>query len=440
MQGATFPHDQRIRLRLCPTKRSVRPVAQPRVSLHLHIRPAAPEQDEKAAGSSERCTVFSLGQQADSLPEIGSIETMPGQHSKARSGCFALLQQECNAAVAAGAAHETHISTVTEQQKASTLHHCTSAIAENSSEDRQSVCVQQEASPTAAEAPSAAAGSHGHALGDPASSMCDSGGLGPSEVAHEPHSMTAIADNQQFEPAMVESPMQSSAGLEASGSPPKLHACNQSMGASLASLKVLDMLMSSPECFSPKHMHRQPLCSYAQVTAALHAQAAAAAHLKGATAHEMSMEPMQLDKEEGNSALELALLAAGSSAPGCQRTPERQQELRPAAFPDQKPLLSGSAGAGHPSSQPADNAAGPQLLESLRLVQAEPVGTEISAVHVTAQLKVFEEGQQLPEESSVQVHLVVSLFMLSWHPACAWWCCATHLAYICCCGRVCLSA
>ncbi len=53
--------------------------------------------------------------------------------------------------------------------------------------------------------------------------------------------------------------------------------------------------------------------------------------------------------------------------------------------------------------------AGPQLLELLRQVQADPVeGNGISAKHVTAQLEVLGEGQQLPEESPVQVHLVVS--------------------------------
>ena len=432
-----FPHDGRIRLRLCFTERSLCPAAQPRVRLHLHIRPSAPEQGETAAGRAGRvqCTVLPFGEQADSISVSGngSYKAIPDQNLEAGSDCSAPSQRESNAAAAAGATYETHVSTAAEQQKASALQFCT-AIPENSNKDRRSAIEQHEALATTAEAPAADAGSKGHLLVGAACSMCDIGGVGPLAVAPEPHSMTVVADNQQCGPAAAESPMQGSAGLEASGSAPKLHACKQSAGASSSSLQVLDMIVSSPGCVSPRHMQKQPaaLCSYAQVNAELAAQAAAAAHQEGATAYEMTMEPVQLHKEEGDSAPELALLPAGSSATDRQQVPERQPELRSAAVPGQEPWLSGSAGAGHPSSQPAGHLAGPQPLKPLRLVQAEPVeGTANGTTHVTAQLQVIGEGQQLLEESALQVHLVVSLLVLSCLPACAWRYRATCLAHIC---------
>ena len=414
-----FEHDKRVRLRF--TERLLCPAALPRVRLHLHISPTAPEQDVRATerAGREQCTALSLGEQADSISVAGSgsQKAMPAQNLETGSNCFAPLQQVNNAAAAAGAAHKTHISTPAEQQKASAIKFC-AAIPENSSKDRQPVCEQHEASGTAAEAPAADASSTGHPLVETASSMCVIGGGGLSKLVSEPHSLTAVADNQQYGPAMAESPLQGSIGLEASGSAPEPHACNQGANTNLSALKFLDMFMSvsSPACVSLRHMHRQPapLCSYTQAIAELHAQSAAAAHLKCATAQELSMEMMQSDDEEDDSAPELALSVAGNSAPSCQPTPGRQSELRPAAVPYQKLLLSGNAGAEHSSSQPAVHWAGPQLLELLRQVQAEPVdGTAISAAHVTAQLQVLGEGQQLPEELLVQVHLVVSLSMLS---------------------------
>ena len=411
-----FPHDERIRLRLCFTEPLLRPAAQSRVRLHLHIGPTAPEHNERAAGSAGRkqCTASVLGEQADSISVSGrgSDKALPNQNCKTGSDCVAPLQQECNAAVAAGAAHETHISTIAEQQKVSAIKFCT-AIPENSTKDRPPVCEQHEASGTAAEAPSADARSNGHLLVEDASNMCDIGGVETSEGAPEPHSMTTIKDSQQCGPATAESPMQGSIDSEASYSVPELHACNQSAGASLSSPIILDMLTSSPGCLSPRHMHRQPAAhsSYTPATAELHAQTAAANHLKSAAAHELSMGLVQSDTDRGESVLELALLAAGSSAPDRQPIPDRQPELKmTAAGPYQELSLSGSAEEGHSSSQPADHAAGPQLMEPLRLMQAEPVeGAEVSTVHVTAQLQVLGEVQQLPEDSLVQVHLVVSL-------------------------------
>ena len=104
MQGASFPHDQRIRLRLCFTESSLCPASQPRIRLHLQIRHTASKQNEKAAGSAgrEQCTALSPGGQADSIPVSGSAsdKAMPGQHVKARNIHFAPLPQETNAAVA----------------------------------------------------------------------------------------------------------------------------------------------------------------------------------------------------------------------------------------------------------------------------------------------------------------------------------------------------
>ena len=341
---------------------------------------------------------------------------MPDLILRTGSFCFAPSQQVHDAAAAVGAAHKIRIRTEAEQQKVSAIQLC-AAIPENSIRDRQPVCEQHEASATAAEAPAAGASSNGHLLMKDASNMGDIGDAGSSEGAPEPHSMTVVEDNQQYGPAAAESPMQGGIGMEAPGSAPKLHACNQSTGASLSSLRVLDTLMSSPGCASPRHMHRQPAahCSYTPATAELHAQTAAANHLKSAAAHELSVEVTQSDNEWGQSVLELALLAAGCSASDRQPIPDRQPELKAmAAVPDLELPLSDSAEEGHPSGQPADSAARPQLSKGLRLVQTEPVeGTEISAVHVTAQLQVLGERQQLPEKSSVQVHLVVSLSMLS---------------------------
>ena len=417
LMQVALPHDERIRLRLCFTERSLCLVAQPRVRLHLHIRPTAPEQDVKAAGREgmERCTALFLGEQADrsSVSGSGSDKAMPDQNSETGSGWFAPLQQVNQAAAAAGAAYETHISTVGEQQKATSALQFRTAGTENSSQDSHLECEQHEASATAAKAPAADASSNGHLLVEDASNMCGIGGGGPSEKASEPHSMTAVTDSQQNWTAIAESPLQDSTGLEASGSAPELDACKQGTNANLSALKFLDMFMSmsSSACVSPRHTHRQPAphCSYTQAVAGLNAQPAVATHLKGATAHELSMEAMHSDEEGGDSAPELALIAGDSSASDRQPTSDRRIELRTTAVPDQELPFSGSGGAGHPSSQPADHMAGPQLLELLRQVQADPVeGNGISAKHVTAQLEVLGEGQQLPEESPVQVHLVVS--------------------------------